>query len=94
VVTLNVISNPVDDVSRSIGIVYDAAQGFPDFTQLWRLLVQKIQGRTGVVACCGDRLLDVVSNRSRELTQSRYATDMRKIGFALPQCFLGALALS
>jgi hypothetical protein len=57
-----VISDAVDDVSGSIGIAYDAAQGFPDLAQIWRLLVQKIQGRTGVVSRRGDRLLDFVSD--------------------------------
>src|SRR5258706_310007 len=38
---LDVIPDPVDDVSGSIGIAYDTAQGFPHFAQIWRLLVQK-----------------------------------------------------
>ena len=47
---LDVITNPVDDDSRAVGIAHDTAERFPDLAQVWRLLVQKIEGRTGVVA--------------------------------------------
>jgi len=47
---LDLISDPVDDVSGSIGIAYDTAQGFPHFAQIWRLLVQKNSGPHG--RCC------------------------------------------
>jgi hypothetical protein len=56
-----VITDPVDDISSSISIAHDAAERFPDLVQVRRLPVQKIQGRTGVVACRSYRLLDFVS---------------------------------
>ena len=37
-------------ISGAIGIAHDTAERFPDLAQVWRLLVQKIEGRTSVVA--------------------------------------------
>ena len=34
---LDVITNPVDDVSRAVGIAYDTAERFPDLAEVWRL---------------------------------------------------------
>ena len=65
---LDVITNPVDDVSGAIGIAYDTAERFPDLAQVWRLLIQKIERRTGVVARGGDRLRDFVSQRSGQFS--------------------------
>ena len=36
---LDMITNPVDDDSRAIGIANDAAERFPDLAQVWRLLI-------------------------------------------------------
>ena len=36
---LDVITNPVDDVSRAIGIAHDTAERFPDLAEVWGLLV-------------------------------------------------------
>ena len=47
---LDVITDAVDDVSGSIGIVHNAAERLPDLAQVRRLPVQKIQGCTGAVA--------------------------------------------
>jgi hypothetical protein len=58
---LDVITDPVDDGAGSIGIAQDAAEGISYLTQIRRLLVQKIQGRTGVVARAGARLRDFVN---------------------------------
>jgi hypothetical protein len=58
---LDVITDPVDDLSGSIGIAQDAVEGFSNLTQIRRLLDQKIQGRTGVVARAGARLRDFVN---------------------------------
>jgi hypothetical protein len=35
----DVVTNPVNDESRAVGIVYDAAERFPDLAEVWRLLV-------------------------------------------------------
>ena len=32
---LDLITDPVDDISGSIGIVYDTGKRFPDFPQIW-----------------------------------------------------------
>ena len=47
---LDLVTDAVDDVSGSIGIAHDGVKCFPDFVQVWGLLVQEIQRRTGVVA--------------------------------------------
>ena len=52
---LDVITDAVDDVSDAIDIAHDAAERLPDLAQVRRLHVQKIMGRTGVVARAGDR---------------------------------------
>jgi hypothetical protein len=38
----DVVAGPADDVSGSIGIAHDAAECFPDFSQVWRALGQKV----------------------------------------------------
>ena len=40
---LDLITDPVDDVSGSIGIAHDTAERFPDLAQVRRLHVQKIR---------------------------------------------------
>ena len=82
--------------SGSIGIAHDTAERFPDLAQVWRLLVQEIQGRTGVVARSGDRLLDFVSQRGRQLSHHAQAIHVREICLQLAQplmLLLRALAL-
>ena len=51
---LNVITHPVDDDARAVGIAYDTAERFPDLTQVCGLLIQEIERRTSVVARGGD----------------------------------------
>jgi hypothetical protein len=80
----DLIPDPVDNASGSISIAYDTAQRFPDFAQVWRASVQEILSRPRVVTRATDRLVDFVSDRSRELTQSRYATYMGKFGLHRP----------
>ena len=75
---LDVITDPVDDISGSIGIAHDTAERFPDFAQIRRLLVQKNQGRTGVVARAGDRLRDFVSQRSSQLSHHAHAIQVAR----------------
>jgi hypothetical protein len=36
-----VITDPIDDVSGSIGIAHDTAERFPDLPQVWRLMEQR-----------------------------------------------------
>ena len=36
---LDLVADPVDDGSGSIGIVHDTAERFPDFAQVWRLSI-------------------------------------------------------
>jgi hypothetical protein len=36
---LDVVADPVDDGSGSIGIAHDTAERFPDLAQVWRLSV-------------------------------------------------------
>ena len=77
---LNVITDPVDYVSRAIGIADDAAKRFPDLTEVWRLPIQKIEGCTSVVARSGDRLCDFVSQRGGHFPQRAHTIDMCQIG--------------
>ena len=72
------ITDPTDDVSGSISIAHDAAERFPDLAEVRRLLVKKIQGRTGVVARAGDRLRDFVSQRGGQFSHYAQAIHVRE----------------
>src|SRR4029077_16091892 len=58
---------------------------FPDFTQIWRSLGQEIQSCSGVVACGGDRLLDLVSERSRQYSHHDQAVEGSEVLLQLAQ---------
>ena len=47
---LDVITDPVDDVSGSIGIAHDTVERFPDFAQVWRAACPENSGPHG--RCC------------------------------------------
>jgi hypothetical protein len=59
----DVITDPDDDLSGSIGIAHEAGKRFPDVAPLGRLPIQEIQGRTSVVARGGDGLGNLVDQR-------------------------------
>ena len=82
---LDVITDPVDDVSGAIGIAHDAAERLPDLAQVRRLHVQKIQGRTGVVARAGDRLRDFVRQRGGQFSHHAHAVHVGEIRLHLLQ---------
>jgi hypothetical protein len=65
---LDVITDPVDDVSSPIGIAHDTDERFPDLAQVWRLPIEKVEGRAGVVARAADRLRDFVSQRGGQFS--------------------------
>ncbi|MOA19447.1 hypothetical protein D3C78_1398280 [compost metagenome] len=60
-------TNAADHDSRSIAIVDDTAERLPNLFHVWRLGAQPPQRSLGVGHRRGDRLLDFVSNRRREL---------------------------
>ena len=82
---LDVITDPVDDVSGAIGIAHNAAERFPDLAQVRRLHVQKILGRTGVVAGAGDRLRDFVRQRGGQFSHHAHAVHVGEIRLHLLQ---------
>ena len=47
---LDLITDPTDDVSGSIGVAYDTAERFPDLAEVWRLHGLKNSGPHG--RCC------------------------------------------
>ena len=65
---LDVITDPVDDDSRAVGIADATAERFPDLAQVWRLLIKKIDGGTSVVARGCDWLRDFVSQRGGQFS--------------------------
>ena len=73
---LDLRPNAVDDVTGSIGIADNAPERLPDFSQHRRLPVQEVQGRAGVVACRGNRLLDLVSEGRRQHTHHAQAVEV------------------
>ena len=81
----DLITDATDDVSGSIGIAHDAAERLPDLTQVRRLPVQKIHGRTGVVARTGDRLRDFVRQRGSQFSHHAHAVHVGEIRLHLLQ---------
>jgi hypothetical protein len=59
----DVITDPVDDLSGSIGIAHDTGKRFRDLAQIERLPIQEIQGGSGVVARGGDGSGNLVDQR-------------------------------
>ena len=76
---LDVITDPVDDDSRAVGIAYDTAERFPDLAQVRRLRIQKIEGGASVVARGGDWLRDFVSQRGGQFSHHAQAIHMGEI---------------
>jgi hypothetical protein len=81
----DVIADPIDDLSGSIGIGHDTGKCFPDLAQLGRLPIQEIQGRSSVVARGGDGLGNLVDQRSGLLSNDAQAVHVREIGLQLAQ---------
>jgi hypothetical protein len=63
----------VDDVSSSIGIAHDTPERFSHLAQIRRPFGEEIQRRARVIACGGDRLLYLVSERSRQYSHHAQA---------------------
>jgi hypothetical protein len=76
---LDVITDAVDDVSGTIGVVHNAPECLPDLGQVRRLLVHKILGRTGVVASAADRLRDFVRQRGSQLSHHAHAIHVGEV---------------
>src|SRR4029077_3002920 len=55
---LEVVKHSVNDLPSSISVTNHTGERFPRSAQVWRWLVQKDNGRTGIVARSGDRLRD------------------------------------
>ena len=60
----------------------------PDLAQVWRLLVQEIQRRAGVVARGGDRLRDFVSQRRGQFSHHAQTVHVGEIRLQLAQLLL------
>jgi hypothetical protein len=89
---LDVLTDAVDDVSGSIDIANDTGECLPDLAQVRRLRLQKILGRTGVVARAGDRLRDFVSQRGSQFSHYARAVHVREVCLEYcPVCQLQAL---
>src|ERR1700686_4923489 len=80
---LDVIPDAVEDLSSSIGIIYDAGERFADLAQIWRASVQEVRGRAGIVARGGNRLRDFVSERGGQLSHHTQAIHVREIRLEL-----------
>ena len=76
---LDVITDTVDDISGSIGIVDDTGERFPNFAQIRRVSVQKAHGRARVVARGGDRLGDLVSQGGGQFPHHGQTVHVRQI---------------
>ena len=68
-----------DGVSGSTGVANDTVEHLPNFAQIWRPLIQEIQGGLSVVARSGDRLRDFVSQRGSQFSPHANAIHMREI---------------
>jgi hypothetical protein len=82
---LDLLSDAIDDVCRSICVANDTGERFPDLVQVERLHLQKILGRPGVVARAGDRLRNFVGQRGGQLSHHAHAVHVGEIRFHLLQ---------
>jgi hypothetical protein len=71
-------ANPADEVIRSIAGLNDTAEGLPDLAQVRRLGAKPTQGGMRIGDDRGDRLIDFVGNRGREVPHGTDAVGMRK----------------
>ena len=76
---LDVITDPVDDISGSISIIHDAGERFPDLAQIWWASVQEVHGRTGIVARGSNRLRDFMSQRGGQFSHHAQAVHVGEI---------------
>ena len=81
----DVVTHPIDDDSCAVGIAYNTAERFPDLAQVCRLLIQKIEGGTSVVARGCDGLRDFVSQRGGQFSHHAKTVHMGEIRFQLAQ---------
>src|SRR5260370_22222621 len=74
----NEAADPSDDVARSIAVLDDTPESLPDFTHVGRLRANPTQGGLGRGDDRGDRLIDFVGNRRREVPHGADAVTGRK----------------
>ena len=72
-------------MSPTRSVLLNAAECLPDLAQVRRLHVQKILGRTGVVAGAGDRLRDFVRQRGGQFSHHAHAVHVGEIRLHLLQ---------
>src|SRR5262249_59195422 len=88
---LDLINDAVDDLSGSIHITDDAADGFHDLAQIRWPRVQKILGRTGIVARGRNGLPHLMSQRGGQLPHHAHSVHVRQIGLKLTGCLFPRL---
>ena len=79
----DVVTDAADDIFRSIGVPYDAAERFPDFPEIGRIYLQKTRGRASIVARSGDRMQNFVSQRSGQCSHYAQAVHVGEIRLQL-----------
>ena len=82
---LNVISNAGNDLLGSVGIPYNAGKRLHCLAQVWRPHFQEAHASTRVIACCGNRMKNLVSQRGSQLSHHAQPVEVREIRFQLPQ---------
>ena len=87
----DVITNPADDVARSMAVLDDASERLPHLLQIRRSTIQKAQCRLGVDDGGGDGLFHFMGDRRRELSHGCDAVRMRQLHLHLA---VAALALA
>ena len=67
-----------DEIACSIGALDDPVKRLTDLLEIRRLGVQQAQRRLGIDDRRGDRLVDFMGNRSREVLHRRDAVGVRQ----------------
>src|ERR1700757_2616827 len=83
--------NPLDDFTGSMSVSADHFGRIPRFLQV--ISCKPAQRSAGVIHNRGERLIDLMRDRGRHLSQGCNPRDMRKLSLCLAQGLLGALAL-
>src|SRR6266478_5227819 len=85
-------ADPADDFAGSMAVCDDERRRLPGLLQV--VSRKPAQTGAGVIHNRAERLVELVRNRGRHLSQSRHPSDMRQLRLRLTQRFFGLLALN
>src|SRR5262245_54507497 len=86
-------ANPLNHIARSLAVAVNACYCLPRLIQVWNGSREPTRTSVGVGYDGGERLVDLVSNRGRQLSHSHDPGHMGQLCLRLAQGLFGPLAL-